>query len=121
MHCVQLDAPVVSKAFLKHDLPTLRLHCGPELLERFSGIFRHFTEQVCVCALQYLKAFYITGVSTLQKGGNWASTQRGMLLACMCGQVCADDCACSLIDAAYAHALGVPLHACAKPCGSLTQ
>ncbi len=44
--CVQLDAPVVSKAFLNHDLATLKLHCGPELLERFSGIFKHFTEQV---------------------------------------------------------------------------
>ena len=42
----QLDAPVVSKAFLNHDLATLKLHCGPELVERFSGIFRHFSEQV---------------------------------------------------------------------------
>eukprot|EP00967_Tisochrysis_lutea_P119329 scaffold194580_cov16-Tisochrysis_lutea.AAC.1 len=47
-HCasLQLDAPVVSKAFLNHDLATLKLHCGPELLERFAGIFKHFSEQV---------------------------------------------------------------------------
>lgn len=44
--CSQLDAPVVSKAFLNHDLATLKLHCAPELVERFSGIFRHFSEQV---------------------------------------------------------------------------
>ncbi|KAF5837473.1 hypothetical protein DUNSADRAFT_4275, partial [Dunaliella salina] len=42
---VKLDAPVVSKAFLNHDLATLKLHCGPELLERFAGIFKHFSEQ----------------------------------------------------------------------------
>jgi len=42
----QLDAPVVSKAFLNHDLPTLKQHCGPELIERFSGIFKHFAEAV---------------------------------------------------------------------------
>lgn len=43
---VKLDAPHVVKAFLKHDLDTLALHCGPELLERFAGIFKHFSEQV---------------------------------------------------------------------------
>lgn len=42
---VKLDAPHVVKAFLKHDLDTLALHCGPELLERFAGIFKHFSEQ----------------------------------------------------------------------------
>jgi hypothetical protein len=43
---LQLDAPVVTQAFLKHDLATLELHCGPELLDRFRGIFQHFTQQV---------------------------------------------------------------------------
>ncbi len=43
---VKLDAPHVVKAFLKHDLDALALHCGPELLERFAGIFKHFSEQV---------------------------------------------------------------------------
>jgi hypothetical protein len=40
-----LDAPVVTKAFLKYDLATLELHCGPELLERLKGIFAHVTQQ----------------------------------------------------------------------------
>ncbi|KAF8055111.1 TIM44-2 [Scenedesmus sp. PABB004] len=39
---VRYDAPRVVKAFLTHDLPTLRKHCGPELLERLEGIFKHF-------------------------------------------------------------------------------
>ncbi|GFR45893.1 hypothetical protein Agub_g7349 [Astrephomene gubernaculifera] len=42
---IKLDAPGVVKAFLKHDLNTLSEHCGPELLERFTGIFKHFDEQ----------------------------------------------------------------------------
>ncbi|GIL68526.1 hypothetical protein Vafri_21798 [Volvox africanus] len=42
---VKLDAPVVVRAFLKHDLGALSQHCGPELLERFAGIFKHFDEQ----------------------------------------------------------------------------
>ncbi|GLC45459.1 hypothetical protein PLESTB_000316300 [Pleodorina starrii] len=42
---VKLDAPSVVRAFLKHDLETLSQHCGPELLERFAGIFKHFDEQ----------------------------------------------------------------------------
>jgi hypothetical protein len=37
----------VVKAFLTHDLPTLRKHCGPELMERLTGIFNHFEAQVC--------------------------------------------------------------------------
>jgi hypothetical protein len=41
------DAPRVVKAFLTHDLPTLRKHCGPELMERLEGIFKHFEAQVC--------------------------------------------------------------------------
>jgi hypothetical protein len=41
------DAPRVVKAFLTHDLPTLRKHCGPELMERLTGIFNHFEAQVC--------------------------------------------------------------------------
>ena len=47
-HCAhpQFDAPVVTKAFLRHDLPMLKEHCGPELIERFSGIFKHFSDQV---------------------------------------------------------------------------
>jgi hypothetical protein len=49
--CCQLpnsfDAPRVVKAFLTHDLPTLRKHCGPELMERLEGIFKHFEAQVC--------------------------------------------------------------------------
>jgi hypothetical protein len=43
---IKYDAPVVVKAFLTHDLATLRQHCGPELLERFEGIFEHFQAQV---------------------------------------------------------------------------
>ncbi|KAG2484061.1 hypothetical protein HYH03_017081 [Edaphochlamys debaryana] len=42
---VKVDAPTVVRAFLKHDLEALQLHCGPELLERFGGIFKHFNEQ----------------------------------------------------------------------------
>ncbi|MEW5296833.1 MAG: hypothetical protein WDW36_000085 [Sanguina aurantia] len=42
---VKLDAPGVSKAFLRHDLPVLKQHCGPELIQRFQGIFKHFAEQ----------------------------------------------------------------------------
>lgn len=42
----QVDAPVVVDAFLKHDLAALQLHCGPELLERLTAIFKHFAEQV---------------------------------------------------------------------------
>jgi len=41
---VKLDAPMVVGAFLRHDLETLRLHCGPELLERLTAIFKHFSE-----------------------------------------------------------------------------
>ncbi len=37
MAAVKVDAPVVVKAFLTHDLGTLRRHCGPELMERFTG------------------------------------------------------------------------------------
>ena len=44
--CAQIDAPVVTRAFLTHDMETLKLHCGPELLERFGGIFKHFDEAV---------------------------------------------------------------------------
>lgn len=36
----------VVKAFLTHDLATLEQHCGPELMERFSGIFKHFETEV---------------------------------------------------------------------------
>jgi import inner membrane translocase subunit TIM44 len=39
---VKADAPVIVKAFLTHDLATLRQHCGPELMEKFAGIFKHF-------------------------------------------------------------------------------
>ena len=49
-HCAPLrnrpSLPQVVKAFLTHDLATLRQHCGPELMERFSGIFRHFEAEV---------------------------------------------------------------------------
>lgn len=43
--CIKFDAPHVTKAFLQRELHVLEEHCGPELLERFSGIFKHFTEQ----------------------------------------------------------------------------
>jgi hypothetical protein len=36
----------VVKAYLTHDLATLGQHCGPELMERFAGIFRHFQAEV---------------------------------------------------------------------------
>lgn len=39
------DAPTVVKAFLQHDLATLQLYCGPELMERFEGIFKHFEQE----------------------------------------------------------------------------
>lgn len=42
---VRFDSPRVVKAFLTHDLPTLRKHCGPELMERLEGIFKHFEAQ----------------------------------------------------------------------------
>ncbi|KAJ9514582.1 hypothetical protein QJQ45_016330 [Haematococcus lacustris] len=45
VRAIKLDAPIVTQAFLKHDLGVLDLHCGPELLERFQGIFTHFTSQ----------------------------------------------------------------------------
>ncbi|KAL6759495.1 hypothetical protein V8C86DRAFT_2573456 [Haematococcus lacustris] len=45
VRAIKLDAPIVTQAFLKHDLGVLDLHCGPELLERFRGIFTHFTSQ----------------------------------------------------------------------------
>ena len=70
---VKADAPAVVKAFLTRDIATLAQHCGPELVERFSGIFRHFEAEVrlalcvvvvvvCVCALaardwEQLRAF----------------------------------------------------------------
>lgn len=37
---VKADAPIVVTAFLKHDLATLAAHCGTELMERFTGIFK---------------------------------------------------------------------------------
>lgn len=37
---VKADAPVVVQAFLRHELPVLEKHCGPELMERFAGIFK---------------------------------------------------------------------------------
>jgi hypothetical protein len=49
----RFDAPRVVKAFLTHDLPTLRKHCGPELMERLTGIFNHFEAQVC-CMMRLL-------------------------------------------------------------------
>lgn len=42
---VRYDAPIVVKAFLTHDLATLRAHCGPELLERMGGMFANFEAQ----------------------------------------------------------------------------
>eukprot|EP00878_Enallax_costatus_P028175 GHUV01030394.1.p1 GENE.GHUV01030394.1~~GHUV01030394.1.p1 ORF type:complete len:208 (+),score=55.25 GHUV01030394.1:2-625(+) len=42
---VRYDAPNVVKAFLTHDLATLKQHCGPEILERLEGIFKHFEAQ----------------------------------------------------------------------------
>mmetsp|Transcript_17311 Transcript_17311/g.29562 ORF Transcript_17311/g.29562 Transcript_17311/m.29562 type:complete len:395 (+) Transcript_17311:46-1230(+) len=38
---IKMDAPIVVKAFLLHDMETLKLHMGPEMLERLAGIFKH--------------------------------------------------------------------------------
>jgi hypothetical protein len=40
------DAPTVVKAFLTHDLATLKQHIGKELQERMGGIFRTFEAAV---------------------------------------------------------------------------
>ena len=42
----QLDAPVVTKAFLKHDMETLHDHCGPEIMQRLEGLCKAFQQQV---------------------------------------------------------------------------
>ena len=42
----QLDAPVVTQAFLKHDLETLRDHCGSEIMQRLEGLCKAFQEKV---------------------------------------------------------------------------
>lgn len=44
----------MAKAFLNRDLSTLKLHCGPELLERFSGIFKHHQQEVRARAAAWL-------------------------------------------------------------------
>ena len=43
---LQLDAPVVTKAFLKHDMETLHDHCGPEIMQRLEGLCKAFQQQV---------------------------------------------------------------------------
>lgn len=40
------DAPIVVKAFLTHDLATLKKHIGPELEERMGGMFKFFEAAV---------------------------------------------------------------------------
>jgi len=40
------DAPIVVKAFMTHDLATMKQHIGRELEERMAGIFRHYKEAV---------------------------------------------------------------------------
>jgi hypothetical protein len=42
----QLDAPVVTQAFLKHDMDTLRDHCGPEIMQRLEGLCNAARQQV---------------------------------------------------------------------------
>jgi hypothetical protein len=43
------DAPAVVKAFLTHDLATLKQHVGKELEERLGGMFKHFEAAVSRC------------------------------------------------------------------------
>ena len=40
------DAPIVVKAFLTHDLATLKQHIGKELEERMGGMFKFFEAAV---------------------------------------------------------------------------
>lgn len=43
---MQLDAPVVTKAFLTHDMATLNEFCGPEIMQRLEGLCKAFQQQV---------------------------------------------------------------------------
>jgi hypothetical protein len=43
---LQFDVPVVTKAFLSHDVDSLRDYCGPEMMQRAEGICKAFQEQV---------------------------------------------------------------------------
>ncbi len=48
----QFDAPVVTKAFLKHDMETLGEHCGPEIMQRLEGLCKAFQQQVRITTLR---------------------------------------------------------------------
>lgn len=80
MAAVKLDAPVVVKAFLTHDLETLGKHCGPELMERFAGGQRPVWAHLRLAA--HAPCWHSTGSST----------------------PCAPTCACADTGPATAHA-----------------
>ena len=42
----KVDAPVVTKALLKHDMEELRDYCGPEIMQRLEGLCKAFQQQV---------------------------------------------------------------------------
>lgn len=46
---MQLDAPVVTKAFLTHDMATLNEFCGSEIMQRLEGLCKAFQQQVRRC------------------------------------------------------------------------
>jgi hypothetical protein len=51
LRSIKLDAPVVTKAFLKHDMDTLSDHCGADIMQRLEGLCAALKQQVhaCVC------------------------------------------------------------------------
>ena len=59
---LQLDAPIVTKALLKHDMEELQDYCGPEILQRLEGLCKAFQQQVGV------------GVGSKGRGGEMGDT-----------------------------------------------
>lgn len=45
LRSIKLDAPVVTKAFLTHDMEALTDHCGPEIMQRLEGLCKAFKQQ----------------------------------------------------------------------------
>eukprot|EP00955_Chlamydomonas_euryale_P078786 363203-Chlamydomonas_euryale.AAC.21 len=45
LRSIKLDAPVVTQAFLKHDMGQLSDHCGPEIMQRLEGLCSALKQQ----------------------------------------------------------------------------
>lgn len=68
------------KAFLTHDLATLKQHCGPELMERLEGIFKHFEGQVGGGNAVLLPlALFSCAASTFNLRGGWGARETPLL------------------------------------------